>query len=381
MSPNNLSALPLIVGAGPVGKAAALFLARAGVATRIIDVADTPSPYSKALAVNPRTLELLEPTGVTERMLALGLQIRGVRFWRGTKLIGGVTVDDLAHRYPFMLALSQAVTERLLEDALAEQGGHVERGIGLVACRNRADGVEAELQRKNSAGLEHIKCPWLLAADGAHSATRRALNLDFSGSSFLAPWRLADVPLATSLEHDRAHVFFPDGGGFLFAIRVVQDVSQETVGNQLWRVISNLPDPVEKLPNAAPSGSPVWTSTFNIAHRLINEMQVGNVYFAGDTAHVHSPVGARGMNLGIEDAWVFSELLKSGRMSRYAPLRRSVDYRVVKRVELFSRIVRGESVYARFLRSLAAVWLTRIPFVRRQIIQTVAGLDHALRLE
>ncbi len=92
------ASLPLIVGAGPVGLAAALLLRHAGVAARIIEMAEEPSRHSKALAVNPRTLELLEPTLVTNRMLALGLRIRGARFRVGGKRSEELSLDSLKHK-------------------------------------------------------------------------------------------------------------------------------------------------------------------------------------------------------------------------------------------------------------------------------------------
>jgi 2-polyprenyl-6-methoxyphenol hydroxylase-like FAD-dependent oxidoreductase len=203
---------PLIVGAGPVGLAAYLFLARAGVSTRIIDSAQR-SEHSRALAVNPRTLELLEITGVTERMLELGAPVRGAQFWRGTRSIAELSFTGLKHKYPYMVALSQAVTERLLEETLTALGVHVQRGVALIACRPQADGVEAQLCRRSDGVREIVRSPWLLAADGARSTVRHTMNVAFEGSTFSEEWHLTDLPLRTSLPPDFAHVFFYDSSG------------------------------------------------------------------------------------------------------------------------------------------------------------------------
>ena len=146
-TPMNQETMPLIVGAGPVGLGAALFLRKAGIATRLIDAAEKPSNHSKALAVNPRTLELLESSGVTKKMLAIGVRIRGVRLRFGPKHVGWFSLHSLKHKYPFMLALSQAATERLLTEALEAAGGKVERGTKLVGCQYEEGKVEAELER------------------------------------------------------------------------------------------------------------------------------------------------------------------------------------------------------------------------------------------
>src|SRR5215213_1466444 len=91
--------LPLIIGAGPVGLATALFLERAGTPTRIIDRASFASRESRALAVNPRTLEILEPTGVTARMLEEGLVIRGARFATAKRTVAEIRFDEVEHRF------------------------------------------------------------------------------------------------------------------------------------------------------------------------------------------------------------------------------------------------------------------------------------------
>jgi 2-polyprenyl-6-methoxyphenol hydroxylase-like FAD-dependent oxidoreductase len=369
---------PLIVGAGPTGKAAALFLARAGVVTRVVDIAPQPSQQSKALAINPRTLELLEPTGVTARMLAIGIQVRAARVRSDDKVLAEVRFEQLKHRFPFMLAISQAATERLLGEALEEAGGTVERPLGLVTCRQSSDAVEADLRDEVSGELELHACPWLLAADGAHSTARTALDIDFAGSSLRSPWRLADLPLNTSLEEDMAHIFLFAQGGFLFLLRVVDESTIANSGPPLWRVISDCDDPIARLVDAAPAGPPVWQSSFHISHRIAERMQIGNVYFAGDAAHIHSPIGARGLNLGIEDAWVFSALARRGEISRYGSLQRRVDAGVVRRIELVTRMVLGESAFVRLLRSAVMRVGLKLPFVQRRLLPIVAGLDHAL---
>lgn len=386
------SPLPLIVGAGPVGLGAALLLRQAGIATRVIDMAEKSSAYSKALAVNPRTLELLELTGVTEKMLAIGLRIRGARFQMSGKWSGELSLSSLKHKYPFMLALSQATTERLLRDALEAAGGHVERGTALVTCGNKADDlVEAELKHSTDGTVEDYECPWLLAADGAHSAARKSLGIDFRGSSLEKPWYLADLPLSTSLPEDFAHVFLFPEGGFLFLLRVVGDRPEAPGAQgenpstldprpspQLWRVICDRQELLQRIPHSTPAGEPVWTSDFHISHRINEDLQMGNVYFAGDAAHIHSPMGARGMNLGLEDAWVFSQLARTNQLKQYGALRKKVDAAVVRRIEFLSRIVLGESRSARLARTVMMRWFLKVPPLQRSFMAAMTGLDHPL---
>jgi 2-polyprenyl-6-methoxyphenol hydroxylase-like FAD-dependent oxidoreductase len=369
---------PVIVGAGPVGLGAALFLARQGRVARVVEMRDEPSQQSRALAVNPRTLDVLEPTGVTSRMLELGARIHGVRFYRHGRIIAHLSFGDMHRKYPFMLALSQATSERLLAEALEAAGGAVERGVKMVECRNVPGGVEAALEPTQGGPREVARCPWLLAADGARSIARQQVGVEFVGSSFPREWHLCDVPLRTELAADHAHVFFLDRGAFFFMIRVIDETLNERVGQPVWRVMGNRPEPLSQLIQAEPAGPPIWTSSFHISHQIGATLSAGNVYLAGDAAHVHSPIGARGMNLGLEDAWVFAELVRTDRLRAYDQLRRPVDRQVVHRVELLSRLVSAEAGLTRFLRGFVFPAAVKLPIVRGLIVRTVSGLDHEL---
>src|SRR5690606_18558918 len=126
---------------------------------------------------------LLAPTGVTERMLEIGEPIHGARIHRQGRAPIRISLDDIPSRYPFMLALSQATSERLLHEALVAAGGKVERGRQLVGCRNVEDGVEATIAAPDGTAEETVRSPWLLGADGAHSTVRKQLGIDYPGSS------------------------------------------------------------------------------------------------------------------------------------------------------------------------------------------------------
>jgi 2-polyprenyl-6-methoxyphenol hydroxylase-like FAD-dependent oxidoreductase len=129
---------------------------------------------------------------------------------------------------------------------------------------------------------------------------------------------------------------------------------------------------VERLATGRAIGPPVWTSSFGVSHRINRRMSVGRVYFAGDAAHLHSPVGARGMNLGIEDAWFFAQLVARDQRSRYEGLRYPIDRRVVRQVNVFSRIV----AFALLRRLLAP--LLRLDLPTANMLAIITGTDHPL---
>ena len=162
----------LIVGAGPTGLAAALFLTRRGVPVRIIDAAERPTATSKALGVNPRTLDLLEDSGVTARILAEAQEMRTLFLHRNGRPLTTLRPDwkALGAAHP-MVILPQARTEALLTGALATLGVTPERDRALGAVTRTDDAVTATL-----ADGETISAPLLFAADGAHSTVRKALE-------------------------------------------------------------------------------------------------------------------------------------------------------------------------------------------------------------
>lgn len=370
---------PLIVGAGPVGVGAAMFLTQAGRPARVVEQRSEPQLESRALAVNPRTLTILESTGVTEKMLEMGRPVFGMQMHRAGKIVVRISLEDLHPKYPFLLALSQASTERLLYEALVAAGGAVERNIELTACRNVGSRVEAVLQRSGGGDEQTVDVPWLLAADGAHSVARHQLNVNFPGSTLDDVWYLVDAHLKTSLSEDHAHIYFFDDSAFLFIFRVVNDNRTDDPARPLWRVLGNRPDPCSFLAQAEAElmDPPVWESNFHVSHRVDETLNVGQVYFAGDAAHIHSPMGARGMNLGLEDAFVFAALETRGRLADYNGLRHPVDQRVVHQVEFFTRMMTDRSRFFDFIRRYVFPQVVRTPLQKR-IKQTVAGLDHEL---
>ena len=361
----------LIVGAGPTGLAAALFLTRRGVPVRIIDAAPEPSRTSKALGVNPRTLALLEESGVTARIEAEAQAMRALHIHRRGRSLAILTIDWAAlgadHR---MVILPQARSESLLTDALAALGVTPERGLGLVGLEQTEGAVTASLSDGSS-----VTTPVLFAADGAHSTVRKALGLSFPGDAWEEPWRLMDLDL-TGPPADEGWIDLRPTGPFVCL----------PFSGRTFRLIGPGPPLLERLPEGWTAGEVRWQSDFRISHRMVEAMTVGRVCLAGDAAHIHSPIGARGMNLGIEDAFVFAACAadflngEAGRLEDYGRLRHEVDAAVVRRVRAVTEAVRDTSPGADLMRRLALPLVTRLPFVVNRVLRIGMGLDHPVRV-
>lgn len=357
----------LIVGAGPAGLAGALFLSRRGVPVRIIDAAPGPTRTSKALGVNPRTLSLLEDTGVTARILAEGQAMRSLFLHHNGKPLTTVRPDweALGATHP-MVILPQARTEALLTEALAPFGVIPERGRALAGVSQTADTVIATM-----ADGEAIRSPLLFAADGAHSTVRKALGLDFPGDGWDEPWQLADVDI-DGPQPDQGWADLHDEG-----VLIVLPFSGRT-----FRLIGFGRPLLEGLPREWVVRAIHWESDFRISHRMVERMTVGRICLAGDAAHIHSPMGARGMNLGIEDAFVHAACAadflngEPGRLEDYHRIRHPVDAAVVDRVRGLTGLVRNTSPLADWLKGVVPPLVAHLPFAMNAGLRVGMGLDH-----
>src|SRR5262249_896890 len=152
----------------------------------------TRSDKSKALVLWPRTLELLDSSGAVEAFLATGLRATRTSLFGGGKPLARLAFEDIASPYPFALMIPQSDTERLLEEPLNRLGIAVERRVELLDFRVASDAVTARL-RGADGSEESLRVAWLLGCDGAHSAVRHGLGIDFGGSADPNDWILADV--------------------------------------------------------------------------------------------------------------------------------------------------------------------------------------------
>ena len=327
----------LIVGAGPVGLTAALELARRGIEARIIDQAENPSRLSKAVGVNARSLEILEPSGVSAALIEAGTKIRRANLHDRGRRRFTLDLARVPHRYNFMLALPQSHTEAILADGLQSRGLQVERGTALV--RVELTGERARCWLKSRTGESQITTKMLIGADGAHSLVRRSASLSFLGKDYAHDWSLMDVRLDWDADEEEVNLFRSDQG-LLFAI---------TMGPGRYRLASDQPDPRALLPKEARVRSIFWRSSFRIAHRQTAAYRKGPVFLAGDAAHVHSPVSARGMNLGIEDAAVLASLIAHKDAVRYHELRHPVGRRTITLVDRQTHVLASRGLLARAL--------------------------------
>ncbi|MCC9145866.1 MULTISPECIES: FAD-dependent monooxygenase [unclassified Arthrobacter] len=344
----------LIVGAGPTGLALAAQLAAFGASFRIIDRRQTPGTESRAIAIQPRTLEALRPFGISGELVSAGRPARELHLHLPEETLEVDLFDTGLEDSAFqqLLFLSQTETERILTQHLLSRRVRIERGAELQDLE-RLDpedpfaGMEAKIQRMDR-GIERIRARYVVGADGAESTVRAKAGMDWRGGAYPETFILADVEIEGA-EPDAVHSY-PTEDGFLFLFPLG--------GTATWRMISIKPphkpanlETLQGLADTFAHGAlkvhdPRWISTFRLSHQMAEYFQRGSVFLAGDAAHVHSPVAAQGMNTGIQDALNLGWKLALGArglasdelVDSYHAERRPVDQEVVSSTDRIFRL-------------------------------------------
>lgn len=355
----------LVVGAGPTGLITALVLARCGVDVQIIDAAPQPSDKSRALAVQARTLELLERLGLAEPLRRIGHVLPATNFHVDGRAILRV---DLRARMPTdsafeMLFVSQAEVEALLRRALGGCGIDVQRGRRLIALQQHPDHLIAALEDGS------LKASWIVGADGAHSTVRHELGLSFDGAPYPSDFLLGDVVLDADVDTDELHVFLARAGiAALFPMpgthtRVIATDPSPT-GGALG--LDELAEKANAMAGRSWSLSdPRWLARFRLHHRSVPAYRHGRAFVAGDAAHIHSPLGGQGMNTGLQDgfnlAWKLAMVLRHGLdealLDTYHAERHPVGQRLLAFTDRGFSLATEDNQLVTGLRNLVLPWL------------------------
>ncbi|WP_188190507.1 FAD-dependent oxidoreductase [Nonomuraea sp. SYSU D8015] len=371
----------LVVGAGPVGLTAAVVLARLGHDVVIVDGQAEGANTSRAAVVHSRTLELLEPYGVTPALVGRGVHAPRFTIRDRDRVLVEVPFEGLPTSYPYTLMVSQADTEAYLLARLNELGVEVVRPALVTAVAQDGSGVTATLDDGRS-----FRASYLVGADGMHSLVRERSGIGFGGGTYAESFSLADVRLSGGVPPEEVVLYFsPDGlvvvaplpGGTYRIVATVDEAPKDPDVAFVQRLLDT------RGPKAVPAvvEEVVWGSRFRVHHRIADTYRNGRILLTGDAAHVHSPAGGQGMNLGIEDAVLagetLSKVLKGGSpdlLDAYAAARRPVAEKVVG---LASRLTALATMSAalRPVRNLVLGLARRLPAVRRRLAWQLSGLD------
>ena len=352
----------LIAGAGPTGLTAAIELARRGFRPRIISSNEEPVHESRALGISRRSLDILAPSGATARLLAIGHRIPALNFRTAKRRLFRVPFPEADAPVPLLMIVPQSEIEQILVETLRDLGIEVEWRTEL---RELMTPETPRATTRGPGGDEVLTPDLVIGADGAHSRTRHALGIGYPGGAYETDWGLADCRVDTALSFDEGHGF--DLAPVLFVVLPIRE--------NLVRFICDQRDVLAHVPPEITVQSVEWESGFRISHRQAETYQAGNVFLAGDAAHIHSPIGARGMNLGIEDAAWLAWLIATGETDDYTKARWPVGRHVLKTVDPATRLMASDAMPIRFARRHLLPWMIDIPPLRKRMVGRIIGLD------
>jgi 2-polyprenyl-6-methoxyphenol hydroxylase-like FAD-dependent oxidoreductase len=374
-----------IAGAGPSGLSLAAELTRRGHMPQIVDRQTTGANTSRACVVHARTLEVLEPLGVTRDLLAQGIKVPIFRVRDRDRSLITVDFSEIASRYPFTLMIPQDRVEACLLDHLQRLGGGVVRPSELVHLTAQNSHIEARL--KSGSAMRTVTARWLIGCDGMYSTVREKSRIGFIGGEYEQGFVLADVHMDWPLSRDEVTLFYsPDG------LVVVAPLPEDR-----FRIVATVDDAPEEpsldymqavLDRRGPTVRPgrihdtAWTSRFRIHHRVAQTPRNGRLLICGDAAHVHSPAGGQGMNTGIQDAVSLAanlaETIEDGndaRLDDWATKRHRVARDVVAMTDRMTRLATIKSPTGQTLRNLAVAFAGHLPAVRAALASTLAELN------
>ncbi|UIY31507.1 FAD-dependent monooxygenase (plasmid) [Neorhizobium galegae] len=260
---------------------------------------------SRALTIHGRTLEVLSLRGIEERFLAVGKPVRSGHY---AVLDTRLDFDIFDSRFPYTLYIPQETTEAIIEEFALELGVEILRGAVADRAVFESDGVT--VFGTTNQRLFELHGRYVVGADGARSLVRTQAGIEFEGHSGSGTWFMGDVvlasppdvPLVSAFNEHGCVLIAPLGDGVHYRI-VVNEAEDRGRTRQDAVTLEELCQATARVVGSDfGAHSPLWLSRFDNETRLAKAYRSGNIFLAGDAAHIHLPAGGQGMNVGIQDA-------------------------------------------------------------------------------
>jgi 2-polyprenyl-6-methoxyphenol hydroxylase-like FAD-dependent oxidoreductase len=310
----------LVVGAGPVGLVAALFLQQHGVRVEIIDMHQRTAQHSYALAIHPRTLSLLDEAGLAEELINAGRKLTKVAYYEGRERRAEIDYSSLAAKYPYLLVVRQSLLERAAEEALRRGKLRVLWGHRLQALTVDGATLRAEVAKLEQVATgypvarsewlvvrsEMIRPAYVIGADGYDSAVRRMAGIEMDEQGTGQIFSIYEIEATGELpaearvmiDSDLTSVYWPlEVGRCRFGFQIEDASGHRASMDRLEQLI------VARAPWCTARPTQIYWSTLAVFDpRLSRSFGKGGVWLAGDAAHQAAPVGVHSMNSGLVEA-------------------------------------------------------------------------------
>ncbi len=300
----------LVIGAGPTGLTAAVELARQGILPDIVERRSEASPLSRAVGIMPESIDKLRACGAADAIEKEAMNILKISINHGDKELLGINFKKNLSNERHMIGLPQNRTETFIAEALNNYGVNVQYGTEVTAIETTDKNATVSFSNDKTKIYD-----WVIAADGIKSVTRTQLGIDYPGIDLDGEWSIADIDVK-GYDPELVSIWIQDkvdNKGSFYMILPIE-------ANRL-RIVSSTPDTLSTLPIKLDIQNVRRTGKFNISIRQAVTYKKGCVLLAGDAAHCHSPVGGRGMNLGIGDAVAAAKAVIEGTTDQYTNIR------------------------------------------------------------
>jgi 2-polyprenyl-6-methoxyphenol hydroxylase-like FAD-dependent oxidoreductase len=310
----------LVVGAGPVGLVAALFLERYGVGVKIVDTHQRTTQHSYALAIHPRTLRILEEAGLADGLISAGRKLTKVAYYEGRERRAEIDYSRLGSTHPYLLLVRQSLLERTVEEALRRKNlkvlwGHRLQGLAVEGGTLRAevatlDQVATGYPVARTEWLvvrsETIRPAFVIGADGYDSAVRRMTGIEMAEHDAAQVFSIYEIEATGELPAEARVIFDPDvtsvywpleKGRCRWGFQIRDAAAHEASVERLEQLIA------ARAPWCTARPTQIYWSTLgSFESRLARSFGKGGVWLAGDAAHQAPPVAVHSMNSGLLEA-------------------------------------------------------------------------------
>ncbi|HEX7042389.1 MAG TPA: FAD-dependent monooxygenase [Patescibacteria group bacterium] len=302
----------LIIGAGPTGLMMACQLAMQKIPFIIVEKDPASTTESRAIGIQARSLEIFEQMGIADKFVKEGQPAQDIDFVVNGKIVEDIPLSGMGEgltKFPYLLILEQFKTEKNLLDFLESKKVKVHYDTTVMSFIQDNDKTTAVIQTKNRK-KETIEADWIVGADGAHSIVRHTLGIELAGKTYkqslfvldchISSPTISPTHLSVALSSTAFAAIFPMPNHHY---RIVGEVPPRLYGKDTITFEDIQSDFAERMQMDIKLSKPYWVSLYHAHHRCVATFKKGRCFLVGDAAHIHSPVGAQGMNTGLQDAY------------------------------------------------------------------------------